>query len=55
MKMNKESIQNTNEKGKVEVIRDRKREGGGGGETTHIQTKCKQHEELSLRAFVQLV
>ena len=50
MKMNKESIQNTNEKGKVEVIRDRE---GGGGETTHIQTKRKQHEELSLHAFVQ--
>ena len=36
--MNKESLQNTNEKGKVEVMR----EGGGGG--THIQTKRKQHE-----------
>ena len=33
MKMNKESIQNTNEKGKVEVIRDR--QGGGGGGRQH--------------------
>ena len=28
--MNKESLQNTNEKGKVEVMR-----GGGGGGNTH--------------------
>ena len=54
MKMNKESIQNTIEKGKVEVMRERERERGGG-ETTHNQIICKQHEELSHYAIVQLV
>ena len=54
MKINKASIQNTNKKGKVEVMTERER-GGGGGKTTHIQTKRKQHEELSHHALVQLV
>ena len=35
MKMNKESIQNTIEKGKVEVMRERERERGGGGGRQH--------------------